>query len=92
MESLNKFDQLVLDAAYNDYEAPHTIAADLSRILGRAVEEQEVHSAFSKLTHLGLVQAFEFDPTAQQYRLVQAAMLSGISQPWFLAVRSAPIS
>jgi hypothetical protein len=88
MEALNKFDQLVLDASYNDYEAPHTIASDLSAILGRTVEEQEVHSAFSRLTQLGLVQAFQFDATTQQYWSVQLASLAGIQELWFLAVRS----
>jgi len=92
MESLSKFDQLVLDAAYNDYEAPHTISADLSRILGRTVDEQEALAAFGRLTHLGLVQAFQFDAVVQEYRPVQPAMLSTVSEPWFLAVRSAPKS
>jgi len=89
MESLSKFDQLVFNAAYNDYEAPHTISADLSRILGRTVEEQETLAAFGRLTYLGLVQAFQFNAVAQQYRPVQPAMLSSVSDPWFLAVRSA---
>ena len=92
MESLSNFDQLVLDAAYNDYEAPRTLAGDLSRMLGRTVAEQEVYSAFRKLTHLGLVQAFQFDTVAQEYRPVQPAALPALSDLWFLAVRSAPTS
>jgi hypothetical protein len=88
MEAPSKFDQLVLDASYNDYEAPHTIASDLSNILGRPVPEQEVRSAFGRLVHLGLVQAFHFDAATQQYRSVQSALLPSVQEPWFLAVRS----
>ena len=67
MTVLSDFEKNVLNASRDDYEAPHTIAADLSRDLGRAVDEHEVMSAFVRIANLGLVQAFEFDATAQRF-------------------------
>lgn len=45
-------------------------------------------STFVRLANLGLVQAFQFDATAQRFIPVDVEVLSGVVNPWFLDVSS----
>jgi hypothetical protein len=88
MKHLSNLDQQVLRWASDDFEAPHTIASNVSSDLGCVVDEQEILSSFVRLSHLRLVQPFQYDPEAQQFFPVQLGALSKTADPWFLAVSS----
>ena len=69
----------------NDYEAPQTIASDLSRELGRAVPEAEVRAVLEDLALKGWAQAFVFESTTSRYVPIEAAEVKGRESPWFIA-------
>ena len=75
----------VLGFIGNDYEAPHTIAGDLSRALGRVVPEAEVRAALEDLALKGWAQAFVFEPSTSRYVPIEAAEVKGRESPWFMA-------
>jgi hypothetical protein len=86
VESLSNLELCVLRWASTDFEAPHTIVANVAHDLGRSVEESEILSSFVRLTQLGLVQAFRYDAAAGQFLPVQASALPALSaSAWFLA-------
>ncbi|WP_139225056.1 hypothetical protein [Dokdonella immobilis] len=85
MKDLSELEQHVLNAASDDYEAPHTIANDLALYLGRAVSEEDVATAFVRLARLELVQAFQYNSIAQQFQPVPASAIATVEEPWFLA-------
>lgn len=85
MSTLSEIEQRVLNASCDDYEAPHTIAGDLTRYLGYVVSEEQVRVAFLRLAELGLVQAFEHDAAAQRFQPIQASAVPAAAEPWFLS-------
>ena len=68
----------------NDYEAPHTITADLARNLGRSVAESEVRSAFLSLASKGLVQAYVYDASIGEYVPISSIAASVEHSVWFM--------
>ena len=69
----------------NDYEAPQTIASDLSRELGRVVPEAEVRGALEDLALKGWARAFVFEAAASRYVPIEAAEVKGRESAWFIA-------
>jgi hypothetical protein len=67
MVSQDEFCDLVLDFISDDYEAPSTITADISRWLARDVTEGEVLEALLALVCAGLAQAYVCDPDTHRY-------------------------
>ena len=81
----NQLDVLLRIA--DDVEAPHTLAADLSRDLGRPVSEPEVLAILLELVQLGAAAAFEYSHSAQRYEPIEIARISAVPDPWFRARR-----
>jgi hypothetical protein len=75
----------VLDRCGNDVEAPHTIASDISRDLGRQVSESEVRAAFLSLASKGLVQAYTFEASSSRYVPISSAEAAHTDAAWFMA-------
>jgi hypothetical protein len=73
----------------DDVEAPHTIAADLTRDLGRPVAESEVLVVLLELVRLGAASAFEYSHSTQRYEPLEAMHASSAPDPWFRAKREA---
>jgi hypothetical protein len=78
---LNPLEQEVLDWVSMDFEAPHTIAADISRELGQTVTESDVRSALLSLARNGRVQAYRYESTG--YRRITPDDAQQESQAWF---------
>jgi hypothetical protein len=68
----------------NDYEAPHTIASDLERELGRPVTQPEVRAALLSLASKGLIQAYVFDSTISDYVPISSAAANHEKGAWFM--------
>ncbi len=79
------FELEVLGRVADDYETPHTIAGDIARDLKRAVSEAEVRDALLALARGGLVQAYIYDATGEQYRTVTPAEAQSAKDPWFMS-------
>lgn len=77
----------VLGMLGNDYEAPQTIAGDLSLDLGRPVSEAEVRVALLELSLKGWAQAFRFDAASRQYVAIEAAEAANEQSAWFMATK-----
>jgi len=78
----------VLERLADDYEAAHTIAADIARDYKRPVTEDEVRKALIKLAHQGLVQAYLYNDQAQRYQSIRPVDAEAEQQPWFKAIAS----
>ena len=74
----------ILGRCGNDYEAPHTIASDLARDLGRTVTEEEVRAALIDLAVAGQVDAYIFLPCQSEYVRISPTEATSIDQPWFM--------
>lgn len=59
---LSPLNLLVLDASVQSPEAPHTICAEISTFLDKAVTEHEVEQAFQELEAAGLVEEYGRGP------------------------------
>jgi len=75
----------VLDRCSDDIEAPHSIAPDISRDLGRLVTETEVRAAFLALASKGLVQAYIFEASSSRYVPISSAEAAHTDAAWFMA-------
>jgi hypothetical protein len=78
----------VLGMLGNDYEAPQTIAGDLSLDLGRPVSEAEVRAALLELSLKGWAQAFRFEAASRQYVEIEAAEAAHEQSSWFMATKN----
>jgi len=87
MNSSSTFEREVLDRVADDYEAAHTIAADIARDLKRAVSEAEVRQALLALARDGQVQAYVYDTGAQRYRTVSPVEAEAAKEPWFMSIK-----
>jgi len=87
MNSSSAFECEVLSRVAEDYEAAHTITADIVRDLKRAVSEAEVRQALLALARGGLVQSYLYDTCAQRYRMVSPAEAEAAKEPWFMSVK-----
>ena len=67
MASATALHREVLSRVAEDYEAAHTITADIARELGHAVSEAEVTAALLELARAGSVQAYLYESSAQRY-------------------------
>jgi hypothetical protein len=81
--NLSAIEDEVLGSCADDYEAPHTIAADIARDIGRSVSEAEVRAAFIALTESGLVQAYLFDRADNRYKAISVTEASLNGDAWF---------
>ena len=81
------FENEVLGMIGNDYEAPHTIAGDLSRELGRPISEVAVRGALLSLSTKGLAQAYRFDQAAYDYLPIDSGAAANEPKAWFMATR-----
>ncbi len=81
--NLSAIEDEVLGRCADDYEAPHTIAGDLTRKLGRTVSETEVRAAFLSLTERGLVQAYRCDKLTSGYVAISNADAARDEATWF---------
>ena len=68
----------------DDYEAPHTIASDVSRTLGRTVTEAEVKDALLALAAKGAVQAFMYDGAIGRYIPISSTAAANTGDAWFM--------
>jgi predicted SpoU family rRNA methylase len=91
VHQLSDIQKDVLLRVADDVEAPHTIAADMSRDLGTPVSEVEALAILLELVHLGAVSVFEYSPAAQDYIHVDASQASTVADPWFRAKRDAVV-
>ncbi len=78
------FEYEVLERCGNDYEAPHTIAGDLARDLGRIVTESEVLAAFLSLESKGLVQAYVFEAGLGDFVPLSSEAAPEVDALWFM--------
>jgi hypothetical protein len=76
----------VLSRVAEDYEAAHTITADIARDLGRSVSEAEVTVALLELARAGSVQAYVYDKSTQRYRKVSPGEAEAAKEAWFMAI------
>ncbi len=76
----------VLGWLADDYEAAHTITADIARALNRPVTEAEVLDALRRLTRAGRAQAFRYDSSTQSYRPITSDQADRAKDAWFMAV------
>jgi hypothetical protein len=88
MNCPSAFELQVLEWVAHDYEAPHTIAGDMARELGRGVSDAEVRAALLELTRRGLVQAFLFEAADNRYRPVTLAEAQAAAEAWFMVAES----
>ena len=79
------FDDEVLERVADDFEAPHTIATDLARDLGREVTEYEVLQALLALATSGQVQVFVYETTKQDFVPVDVSEVVSCETLWFKA-------
>lgn len=77
------FNDEVLERVADDFEAPHTIAADLARDLGREVKECEVLQALLALATSGQVQAFVYETATQDFVPVDVSEVVSRETLWF---------
>ena len=75
----------VLEWVSHDYEAPHTIAGNVSLELGRSVTQTEIFEALLALASEGLVQPYVFNKESSEYQKIDFSKLSKQTDPWFLA-------
>ena len=79
------FELEVLGWVADDYEAPHTIAGDISKALKRTISEADVRLALLALAHNGLVQAYAYDAERERYSPISASEAQASQGPWFMA-------
>ena len=82
-------EEVVLGFVCDDYEAPHTIASDIARELGRPIGEAEVRHALLALAANGRVQTFAFDKKANRYLPISSSNASQEPNAWFMATPAA---
>jgi hypothetical protein len=87
MASLTSLQREVLSRVAEDYEAAHTITADISRDLNRPVSEGEVKQALFSLARVGLVQAYLYDANARRYKKIDSAEAESAEEPWFMSIK-----
>jgi len=85
MAKHSAFELEVLGFVADDYEAPHTIAEDISRELKRPTSEAEVLGALLALAHTGMVQTYVYDSSGSRYRPITAHEAASEKDPWFMA-------
>jgi len=78
----------VLDMCGNDFEAPHTVAGDLSRQLGHPINESEVRAAMLALASKGQLQAYVFESSSSRYVPISSAAAMERNDTWFMQPRS----
>ena len=83
------FEKEVLGFVCDDYEAPHTIAIDIARELGRPITEAEVRVALLALAAKGQVQAYVLDKASNRYVPISSSAASHESDAWFMATVAA---
>ena len=69
----------------NDFEAPHTIASDLGRDLGRVITEAEVRAALLHLALKGWAQASLFEALSGRFVPIEAEEAAQQQSAWFMA-------
>ena len=80
------FENEVLEMCGNDYEAPQTIVADLSRELKRAVTEADVRAALVSLASAGKLRAYVFENSTSRYVPISNVTDVNASGVWFKRV------
>ena len=85
MMNPNEIELEVLEWLTSNHEAPHTIAGDIGRELGRSVEEAEILRALVTLAHAGLVASYIFDKTSSTYQQVDLSSMLTPNDVWFRA-------
>ena len=83
------FEEEVLGFVCDDYEAPHTIAIDIARELGRPITEVEVRTALLALAAKGQVQAYVFEKASNRYIPISSYAASHEPDAWFMATVAA---
>jgi hypothetical protein len=77
------FEEEVLEMCSDDYEAPHSITADLSREMKRPVTEADVRTALVSLALAGKLQAYVFEESTSRYLPISSANATNTSGIWF---------
>jgi hypothetical protein len=75
----------VLGMLGSDFEAPRTIAADLSRELERPVTEREVRTVLLELASKGWALASLFEASTGSYLPIEAAEAAQEPAAWYSA-------
>ncbi len=76
--------EVVLWSCGDDYEAPHTLAKQVSQHLDREVSESEVRATLISLAHDGLVQPYVFDKDGNAWRAITAIAAEREADAWFM--------
>lgn len=79
------FEMEVLGMLGSDFEAPHAIASDLGRDLGRTVTEAEVRAVLLELAAKGWAQASVFEPSSGRFVPIEPAEAIHELSAWFMA-------
>ncbi|MDO9151711.1 MAG: hypothetical protein Q7U33_10070 [Methylotenera sp.] len=79
--NLSIIENEILDLLLDDYEAPETIAQNISI----KITKKEILSVLDSLTTSGLVQPFIYDTASQQYKKIEPASTNPNQEVWFLA-------
>jgi hypothetical protein len=90
MSNVDHFELDVLDWVLVDYEAPHTIAAEIGRELQIPVQEAEsrVKDTLIRLAERGLVQAYVYQASTHRYESITPGEARLAAEPWFLATEA----
>ena len=88
MNEQNPLVDQVLGRVADDYEAPHTIAGDISRDLGRLVSEREVLDVLLLLAKQGQVQAYLYEKSLNQFVPVVSVAGMPADLLWFMVPRN----
>jgi len=86
MDMHSAFELEVLGWINSDYEAPHTIARDISREAGENATENDVRAALLALSKSGRAQAYLYDEEVQCYKPVSHSEAAKADVPWFKAI------
>jgi hypothetical protein len=86
MSTPSAFELEVLEYVADDYEAPHTIASDISKALNRGISEADVRAALLALARNGRVQAYAYDAERKRYSPISASDAQASESAWFMAV------
>ena len=80
---LSAMETAVLEMCANDFEAPNTIVAEVSREIGRTVSELEVKETLEVLAQGGLVQTYLLLPCRGEFVPVEPGVGQVEQAAWY---------
>ena len=82
--TLSAIEEEVLWSCGDDYEAPHTITAQVARGMERPVTESEVRAVLLSLAENNYVQSYLFDDRLKEWSPVPPEIAKRETSAWFM--------